>query len=162
MQQAAQRRCAVSVLEGFRTRLDKSLSSLVWPQSWSCFELEIGLETAQSPFQPQLFYVILWAKYMVGKSFPKQTYTCLSCTIYWAELCCTDVVQKNDVWSCLNCNVFFSLIVHQGELFWTKYLIRKGINWFWRSVICYLLEFCNAGSKPSCNLLRKGYYQLGN
>lgn len=101
----------------------------------------------------------------MGHVYRKQTYTCLDCTLYCIEFGSIDVVQKNEFWSCLNCDFFFFsffLILHQEEQFQTKYLIKEGINWFWRSVTGSLLEFPSTESKLSCNLLRKVYYQLGH
>ena len=43
-------------LRVLRIRVDKALSSLVWPQSWPCLEQEIGLEASSGPFQPKLSY----------------------------------------------------------------------------------------------------------
>lgn len=38
-------------LEVFTKQLDKAVSYLVWPQTWTRFEQELGLETSWGPFQ---------------------------------------------------------------------------------------------------------------
>lgn len=43
-------------LEVFQTQLDKVLNSLVWPHSQHWFHQEAGLQTAQGPFQSDLFW----------------------------------------------------------------------------------------------------------
>lgn len=47
-----------STLEFFKTWLHKSLGSLIWCHSWSCFKQNVGLETSWGLFQPQFF---LWS-----------------------------------------------------------------------------------------------------
>lgn len=42
-------------LEIFKTWLGKALHNLIWFHAWQCFEQEIGPETSQGPFQPELF-----------------------------------------------------------------------------------------------------------
>lgn len=35
------------------SREASALSNFIWSQVWSCFELEVGLDTSQHPFQPE-------------------------------------------------------------------------------------------------------------
>ena len=47
---------AKSTWENFKTHVYKVLSCLVQYWSWSCFELEVELDTSRGPFQHMLFY----------------------------------------------------------------------------------------------------------
>lgn len=41
-------------LEVFKTQTDEALSNPVWSPNWPDFQQEVGLETSQGPFQPEL------------------------------------------------------------------------------------------------------------
>ena len=50
VEQVVHRTCAFSVLGGFQ-ETTKAMNNLFWPQTWPCFEQELGLETSWRPFQ---------------------------------------------------------------------------------------------------------------
>lgn len=58
--------------EVFRTHKDKALSNPVWSSKWPGFQQEVGLETSQAPFWPELSNEAIW-KHPAAHSilFPK-------------------------------------------------------------------------------------------
>lgn len=43
------------LLRDFKTQLDKSLSNLICPHRWPCFEQELRLQNSRDHFQPELW-----------------------------------------------------------------------------------------------------------
>lgn len=78
LEQFAKGGCIVFILGCFKTRLDKILSSLLWPWSWPCFEPEVKLETFWGPLQPRLSYdsnticMYYWSKTSEQQNMVKQ------------------------------------------------------------------------------------------
>lgn len=89
VEQCDQRGCAVSIVTDFKICLNKTLSSLVWPHHWPCFEHEVGLETSWGLF---------WTVLSIDSVSHQPKY---SCEIWWLHhslcwqryifLCCSGV-----------------------------------------------------------------------